>query len=113
MTPPALDHVVRRCLAKDPEGRWQTARDLAQELKWITEGGLQAGVPVSAETRRRSRERLAWIAAGLFLIGLLASLPFTITHFREAPVDTHRLKFSILLPEKASLGSFAISPDSR
>src|ERR1039458_1777726 len=34
MTPPALDRTVRKCLAKDPEDRWQTARDLLLELKW-------------------------------------------------------------------------------
>src|SRR5258705_9738751 len=37
MTPPALDRVVRRCLAKEPEKRWQTASDLCEELKWIAE----------------------------------------------------------------------------
>src|SRR4029450_7779892 len=37
MTPPSLDHDIRRCLAKDPEGRWQTARDLHAELVWICE----------------------------------------------------------------------------
>src|SRR6202521_454380 len=41
MTPPALDPVLRRCLAKDREDRWQTARDLEVELKWIAEGGSQ------------------------------------------------------------------------
>src|SRR6266404_3831567 len=44
MTPPALDHAIRRCLAKDPEERWQTARDVALELKWIAEGGSQAAL---------------------------------------------------------------------
>src|SRR5437879_9953261 len=44
MTPPALDRVVKRCLAKEPDDRWQTARDLEMELKWIAEGGSQAGV---------------------------------------------------------------------
>src|SRR5271163_919745 len=34
LTPPALDHAIRRCLEKDPEQRWQTARDLAIELRW-------------------------------------------------------------------------------
>src|ERR1700687_5576870 len=38
MTPPALDRVVRKCLAKDPEDRWQNAADLGSELKWGGEG---------------------------------------------------------------------------
>src|ERR1700693_5724188 len=42
MTPPALDRVVRKCLAKEPDERWQTASDLHGELKWISEGGSQA-----------------------------------------------------------------------
>src|SRR5467141_5110046 len=44
MTPPALDRGIRRCLAKDPEDRWQTARDLLLELKWIAEGGSQVAL---------------------------------------------------------------------
>ena len=45
MTPPALDRVVKKCLAKEPEKRWQVASDLCDELKWIAEGGLHAGIP--------------------------------------------------------------------
>src|SRR5712672_238347 len=41
MTPPALDRVVRKCLAKEPEKRWQAASDVCDELKWIAEGGSQ------------------------------------------------------------------------
>ena len=41
LTPPALDHVVARCLAKDPDGRWQSAGDIGHELAWI------AGTPAS------------------------------------------------------------------
>src|SRR6202049_3479445 len=44
MTPPQLDRVVRRCLAKDRDDRWQTARDLEVELKWIAEGGSPVGL---------------------------------------------------------------------
>src|ERR1700738_4643539 len=39
MTPPALDHAIKKCLAKVPDERWQSASDLASELKWIAEGG--------------------------------------------------------------------------
>ena len=87
MTPPALDRVVKTCLAKDPDERWQTAHDLMRELKWIAEGGSQAGVATPVVARRQSRERLRWIAAAVFLMGLLASLPFTIAHLRQAPAD--------------------------
>src|SRR5262249_42189124 len=51
LTPPALDHAIRRCLGKDPEERWQTARDLAGELKWIAEGSSQSASPVSRAPR--------------------------------------------------------------
>src|SRR5262249_58342152 len=37
LTPPALDHAIRRCLAKDREERWQTARDIVLELKWAAD----------------------------------------------------------------------------
>src|SRR4029077_19984093 len=48
MTLPALDHAIRRSLAKEVERRWQGAADLAGELQWIAEGGSQAGAsPVS------------------------------------------------------------------
>src|ERR1051325_7961583 len=35
MTPPALEHVIAKCLAKEPEARWQSAADIATELEWI------------------------------------------------------------------------------
>src|SRR6202795_1321626 len=48
MTPPALDRVVKRCLAKDRDDRWQSARDVTDELKWIAEGDSGASVPTAA-----------------------------------------------------------------
>ena len=63
--PPALDHVVKKCLEKDPDDRWQSAHDVASELRWIGEAGSQAGVPATLSLRRRSRERLAWGLAAL------------------------------------------------
>src|SRR5438445_1034890 len=37
MSPPILDRVVRNCLEKDPDERWQSAKDLNTELRWIVE----------------------------------------------------------------------------
>src|SRR6201993_952695 len=44
MTPPTLDRVVKKCLAKEPERRWQAASDVCDELKWIAESGSMHGV---------------------------------------------------------------------
>jgi Tol biopolymer transport system component len=53
-SPPTLDRVVKTCLAKDPEDRWQSAGDVAKELKWIAEGS-QAQLLAPAAAPRRSR----------------------------------------------------------
>ena len=59
LTPANLDHAVRRCLAKDAEERWQTARDLALELKWIAESGSgQATALLAAASQEKEQEGL-------------------------------------------------------
>src|SRR5215468_1381999 len=73
MTPPALDRVMKTCLAKDPEDRWQSAHDIANELKWVAEGSQAGGVAAPAVARRRSRERLAWGIAAALAAALVAS----------------------------------------
>jgi eukaryotic-like serine/threonine-protein kinase len=70
MSPPALDRVVKSCLAKDPEDRWQSASDVGKELRWIAEGS-QAGVAVPAIPARRRRDWLAWSVAGLLLLATI------------------------------------------
>src|SRR5262245_14930310 len=70
LTPPLLDHIVRRCLAKDPDERWQSAADLMRDLKWVVEPGTQFVVPTSGTSQRRERVRLAWgVAAALLVAG--------------------------------------------
>jgi Tol biopolymer transport system component len=75
LTPASLDHVIRRCLAKNRDERWQTALDLGSELKWIRESGSQAGVPAiqsDAAGRQRWLTILPWALCGVLLAGLLA-----------------------------------------
>ena len=60
LSPPMLDRVIRQCLEKDAEHRWQSAADLKQALQWISEGGSQVGIPVTVSARRRLRERVLW-----------------------------------------------------
>jgi eukaryotic-like serine/threonine-protein kinase len=68
LTPPALAHAIRRCLAKDPEKRWQSATDLAGELEWIAEAGSQAGVPTPVISHRKLPDRLGWATATLLAL---------------------------------------------
>ena len=63
-SPPALDRVVQTCLAKDPDERFQNVHDVKLQLKWIAEGGSQAGVPAPVAARRKNREKLAWVMMG-------------------------------------------------
>jgi serine/threonine protein kinase/Tol biopolymer transport system component len=72
LTPPALDGIVRACLAKDPEDRWQSARDVQTQLAWISERRLQEPASVSFPPARRRRERIAWALATAFLLAALA-----------------------------------------
>jgi len=65
--PPALDHVVAKCLAKDPDERWQSAVDVASELRWIAQDSHAGGAAI-VSPRRWPRERLGWITAAAFAL---------------------------------------------
>jgi eukaryotic-like serine/threonine-protein kinase len=104
MTPPALDRVVKKCLAKEPEKRWQAASDVCDELKWISESGSQSGIPAPVGTSRKSPlsdARLAWIVAAVIFLAALALGSFA--YFRPAPQAAHTVRFTLLPPEKWSL----------
>jgi len=115
MTPPLLERTVRKCLAKEPENRWQSAKDLHDELKWIAEAGSEAGVPTTA--RPKSHMHLAWGLA-LFLAvaaGLVAGMAaWNLKPPPSRPVS----RLSLMLPpgdQFTNMGSHvvALSPDGR
>src|SRR5262245_34886041 len=107
ITPPALDRVVRKCLAKDPEARWHSAHDLHDELRWIADAPPQ--VAASPAARRRGRERLAWTAAAL-LAGVSAVALVVALAPRPAP-STPEMRVEITTPATTSPLHFALSPD--
>jgi Tol biopolymer transport system component/predicted Ser/Thr protein kinase len=118
MTPPAFDRVVRTCLAKDPDDRWQTARDVALQLKWIQEGGSAVGLPAPVVARRKGRERIAWILAALAMTALIA---LAARDWRRSSARAPVTRFSILAPANTmftppgelSSSQIALSPDGR
>ena len=67
-TPAALDHVIQRALAKDPEERWQSAADMKAELKWIAEGSSQAGAAARTSAGVPLWARWGWPLAVLLLL---------------------------------------------
>ncbi|MGB8831673.1 MAG: protein kinase [Candidatus Sulfotelmatobacter sp.] len=71
LTPPAFEHIVTACLAKNPDDRIQSAQDIALQLKWIA----QSGTPVVNPTKKNgnNRELLAWLIASLLALLLIAS----------------------------------------
>src|SRR6476661_8111744 len=75
MAPPALEHVVRSCLAKNPDERWQSAGDIARELRWIASGrSSQTNIPTLARRPGHRWERFAWLAVAVVLLASLAWL---------------------------------------
>jgi eukaryotic-like serine/threonine-protein kinase len=108
MAPPALDRVVKICLAKDPDERWQSAHDVGSELKWIAQVGSQAGVPAPIVQRRKHRERFAWAGFG---IATVVAAGLAAAHLRQAPRDLPAIRSNIPMPEGTAPGQLAVSPD--
>src|SRR5438093_5466334 len=112
LTPPGLDRIVQHCLAKDPDERWQSARDLAHELKWIADAGSKAGVPAPLAARRKSRERLAWVVVAVAVIGLASA---TVPRVMQPRAERRVMRFSVMAPENATFSAdplnSVISPD--
>ena len=114
MTPPMMERAVNRCLAKEPDDRWQTARDLELELKWIAGSGSQSAVAAPVIARNKIRELVAWIVAG---VCALAAVTFGVLHWSHTPEKPRVVRSYV----KATLSSgflfsgqvsgFALSPD--
>jgi Tol biopolymer transport system component len=110
LTPEPLDRAVKKCLAKDPEARWQTAADLEDELKWIAQSGSRTEVSTRTEGRHQLRERLGWLAA-VFTALLSGVTIWRVTDLRPSPRPL--MRFSIAAPHNAPLmwSPPALSPD--
>src|SRR3990172_1306452 len=117
MSPPALDRVVKKCLAKDPEDRWQGAHDLMDELEWIAEGGRVASNAKTSVVCPSLPGGLSVLLAVLLLGAVLASVAVwsVMRPGPAAPLPVTR--FAIHLPPGDEFvrvgGGLAISPDGQ
>jgi Tol biopolymer transport system component len=113
MSPRSLDHVIRRCLAKDPDDRWQTARDVALELSSIGQTETQLGVGVTTLRRGRVLFLLGWALAATLL---LAIVYFNFGLRGKSEHQQQAFRSSILPPDKYRIdwaNPGALSPDGQ
>ncbi len=121
MATPALDRVVKACMAKDPDERWQTVHNVKQELRWIAQGDSQAGraapaptpaptpapvpvpvpVAVPVEAKRKGSEKVAWTLAGIAAVGAAAAIAFSIWSARQGTAP-NRAEPAIAAPVSAA-----------
>jgi Tol biopolymer transport system component len=116
MATPALERAIRRCLAKSPDQRWQSVRDLMSELQWIAEGGSQAAPSAAAIVGPRSQGRAAWIAVGATAALIIALVAVAILHLRERAPVQNVIRFEFARPDKAVMRWLDIptpSPDGQ
>jgi len=116
--PAALDRVVRACLAKDPDDRWQSAADLARELRWIASAREDAH---AAPSLVRPWMLITIAAAAALLLSIAVAL-LVREYFQPTARPALLARTSVLLPDGIQLppsgtlggvGRFALSPNGK
>jgi len=113
----ALDYVIRTCLAKDPDERFQTAHDVKLQLSWLLQSGSVAAQPgTTGLGSRRYVGVMIGLAAAFFIV--LALLLFKVSSTRPAGSALGTTRFSIVLPPGQDLAvdttqAVALSPEGK
>ncbi len=114
LTPAGLDQIVQRALAKDPDDRWQSARDLLSQLKWIAESGSRAGARAAAPAARHGRVALAWAICAVLAVLLAGATAAALWLFTRATPQPGVARLAVIPPENQRIvGAPVISPDGR
>jgi serine/threonine protein kinase/Tol biopolymer transport system component len=105
--PPSLDRVVRTCLDKDPEARFESLRDVTMALQWARDD-MRGSTAVDPNSRRRAMALVATVAACVLVAGVASW-----SMFGRSPTDATTMRFSIQPPAMPNLNAVAISPDGQ
>ena len=117
LAPSGLDRVISRCLAKDPDNRWQTVRDLLLEFKWIAESKAEAPVTETAPTQQKRPSWAARLTVGTLVTLLALVLAYGLTYLQRSPASESVQRLSLLPPPGINMatldngGGAVISPD--
>ena len=117
MSPPALAQVIKTCLAKDPEERFQTVHDLKLQLKWIAEASAsQLAAPAQVRARRVVQKRTLLIAAVAGWVLAAAALAVFLSSRSQLEEARRPMTASWLPPKDTEFASVAngapaLSPD--
>ena len=115
LTPLSLDHAIRKCLAKSPDERWQSASDLASELKWAGESRVEGEHHGPIARPGKLPLTVAWVAITLFCIALASAA----TYYAIQPAPESSLMASVIPPlgvyadNAGRIGPPQISPDGK
>jgi eukaryotic-like serine/threonine-protein kinase len=115
LTPAALNRSIRKCLAKLPDERWQSASDLASELKWLGEVGVEGAAGGVALRPRRFLRGAIWGTTSLAVIALTIGT----TYYATRPIEQAPLMVSVVPPPgvfadtSGRIGPPQISPDGK
>jgi eukaryotic-like serine/threonine-protein kinase len=105
LTPPAFEHVVSTCLAKNPEDRFQTAHDVRLQLKWTAEGASRLMAQGMAPPAPKI---LSWTIATLAIIALVVGGAFFVTKH-----DKPEVRYTVVTHREGSLQAARFSRDGQ
>ena len=104
LTPPVADQLVRRCLAKAPDKRWESAHDVADVLRWMRDAD-DAGGSKGQESRRRARRRRPVLAAAGLVVGSMLGAGAALLVTRSVPAELlARPSLKVLPAEELAAG---------
>src|SRR6201987_1716808 len=116
LTPSTLERIIKKCLEKLPDDRWQSASDLASQLKWNAEAGLLSSSAAGATGRGL---KAGTIYPGLAVVAIVALALVCLAWWRSSvPREKSVVRFSILRPASEAIltntgPALALSPDGR
>jgi serine/threonine protein kinase len=99
-SPPRLDVVIKRCLAKDPDERWHSAGDLAVGLQWLKDA---SAVPKAGSMSKPARVSKFWLPVAAVFFITTAALAAILIYDYKKPGESAMVRFFVPAPDKTVL----------